>query len=133
MCRKISLTINCLERDKAYTFTTHVTLSYTEYGVFCGQSYYFRKNRKPIHSLKCRNIFISRALMTTIVIIFKQQIAPLDMKGCICHFKKWQIHFHIQGEFCCLKNITIVVISALEIEIFLHFKLCIGFYPVFFT
>ena len=30
-----------------------------------------------------------------------QQIVPLDMKGCICHFVKWQIHpFISKGTKC---------------------------------
>ena len=28
----------------------------------------------------------------------KQHIAPFDMKGCICHFVKWQIHPFISKE-----------------------------------
>ena len=28
-------------------------------------------------------------------------IVPLDMKGCICHFTKWQIHPFISKETIC--------------------------------
>ena len=38
----------------------------------------------------------------------RQQFVPLDMKGCICHFVKWQIHVPSHIERDDLSTITIV-------------------------
>ena len=38
---------------------------------------------------------------------YERVYLPLDMKGCICHFKKWQIHpFISKGTKCFAANLT---------------------------
>ena len=32
------------------------------------------------------------------------RFVPLDMKGCVCHFTKWQIHPFISKGIYCVEN-----------------------------
>ena len=42
--------------------------------------------------------------------VFSETICPLDLKGCICHFGKWQIHPFISEE--CVASHTYVRVSS---------------------
>ena len=41
-----------------------------------------------------------------------QSIVPLDMKGCICHFTKWQIHLFISKGTQCWTNGKYILIRS---------------------
>ena len=43
-----------------------------------------------------------------------QNILPLDMKGCICHFVKWHIHpFIFKGPICHRVQYHLLAVLAL--------------------
>ena len=39
----------------------------------------------------------------------EKNIVPLDMKGCICHFTKWQIHHFISKGTAIILLVDILV------------------------
>ena len=64
----------------------------------------------------CENIWWERSPVNALQINSKN-IVPLDMKGCICHFVKWQIHPFISKEIKYLADagriMSVTLVSSL--------------------
>ena len=58
---------------------------------------------------------ISKHERTVVVTI--TQIVPLDMKGCICHFTKWQIHPFIYKGAKCSHSKTVITLMYFKVHV----------------